>query len=127
MPTTIRVLIVDDDESLRVMLDSALSFENDITIVGVVPDAASALVSASQVTPDVVVLDNKMPGLLGIDVLRDLTAIGAGSVIMYSGHLSPAEEARAVALGATVIIKGPDTDVLLNAIRRKGEEAHRRR
>jgi DNA-binding NarL/FixJ family response regulator len=118
MPTTTRVLIVDDDESLRVLLEAALSGEEDITIVGVSSDASSALVRAAQVSPDVVVLDNKMPGLYGIEVLRDLVDMGVPTVIVYTAADLTATEADQVRLlGATVITKGPNTDVLLDAIR----------
>jgi DNA-binding NarL/FixJ family response regulator len=118
MPTTTRVLIVDDDESLRVLLEAALSGEEDITIVGVSADASSALVRAAQVSPDVVVLDNKMPGLYGIEVLRDLVEMGVPSVIVYTAAQLTAEEAeQARLLDATVVMKGPDVDVLLAAIR----------
>ena len=117
VPTSIRVLIVDDDESLRVMLEAALSDEDDITVVGVTADAASALTRVANVTPDVVVLDNRMPGMSGIDVLSDLLAMGVRSVIVYTAHVSAADEETAERLGATVLAKG-NVDDLVRAIRR---------
>ena len=114
----VRVLIVDDDESIREMLDAALKFEDDVAVVGVAPDGEAALALAREHAPDVVVLDHSMPGTGGLDIIPRLTAMGVTSVIMYTGHLTTTEQQEAAARGAIVLTKGPDTDPLVEAIRR---------
>lgn len=114
----VRVLIVDDDESIREMLDAALKYEDDVAVVGVAPDGEAALALARTHAPDVVVLDHSMPGMGGLDIVTRLTSMGVSSVIMYTGHLTPTEQAQASQLGATVLTKGPDTDPLVEAILR---------
>jgi YesN/AraC family two-component response regulator len=65
----IRVLICDDQEvvreGLRVILSSAPSLE----VVGIAQDGAEALELIPQTTPDLVLMDLKMPGMNGIQAL----------------------------------------------------------
>jgi DNA-binding NarL/FixJ family response regulator len=117
MSPPIRVLIVDDDESLLRMLHVILSLEEDIDVVGLAENAVSALALATAARPDVVVLDNQMPGRSGVDVLPDLIAAGVRSVIMHTAHATFADQETARRLGAAIIAKGADITGLLNAIR----------
>jgi DNA-binding NarL/FixJ family response regulator len=117
MTPPIRVLIVDDDDSVRRMLEMLLSMEDDIDVVGLAEDATAALTSAAATAPDVIVLDNRMPGRSGIEVLPDLLATGAVSVIMHTAHASAADQGTALRLGASVVEKGGNVDDLVVAIR----------
>ena len=117
MTPPIRVLIVDDDESVRRMLEVLLSMEDDIDVVGVAEDAAVGVTRAGEMTPDVVVLDNRMPGRSGIEALPDMLATGCGAVIMHTAHASAADQGTALRLGAALIAKGGSIDDLVTAIR----------
>jgi DNA-binding NarL/FixJ family response regulator len=68
----IRVLICDDQEvvreGLRVILNSALGLE----VVGIAHDGAEALELIPQTTPDLVLMDLKMPGMNGIQATRQI-------------------------------------------------------
>lgn len=116
MTPPIRVLIVDDNESVRRLLEVMLSLEDDIDVVGLAEDAASALRFAGHAKPDIV-LDNQMPGRSGIDALPDLMATGVHAVIMHTAHATPADRATAIRLGAAIIAKGGNPDELVAAIR----------
>lgn len=118
MTTRIRVLVVDDDESLRRLLQVVLSLEDDIDVVGMAENAADAVQQAAETVPDVIVLDNHMPGRTGIDVLPDLLGAGAGAIVMYSAHVSPAERQTAARLGVELCPKEGETKDLIEAIRR---------
>ena len=66
----IRVLIADDHPVYRNGLSAALATEPDIEVVGSAPDGASAVEMAAQLTPDVVLMDIRMPATNGIDATR---------------------------------------------------------
>ena len=68
-PSSRRILIVDDDESIRVSLAQALS-TGDSTSVVTAEDATAALARIGEAAPDVVLSDVRMPGLNGIDLLK---------------------------------------------------------
>ncbi|HEY6563326.1 MAG TPA: response regulator, partial [Pirellulaceae bacterium] len=66
------VLVVDDDEGIRIALQRLLSLEG--YAVATAPDGEGALKSAANRFPDLVVLDVMMPGLDGFEVCRRLRA-----------------------------------------------------
>ena len=68
----IRVLIVDDEPLVRSGVRMILEGEHDIEIVGEAADGNEALEQAHALTPDIVLLDIRMPGLDGIETTRRL-------------------------------------------------------
>jgi len=72
----IRVFLVDDQNLIRKGIRSLLSLLPDIQVVGEAVDGAEAVQLIPQASPDVVLLDVRMPGLSGIDVLRSLAVPG---------------------------------------------------
>ena len=75
-----RVLIVDDDTSVRRMLERTLAAEGYATTTAA--DGGAALVAAERSAPDLVVLDVAMPGLDGLAVCRRLRAKGVTTPIL---------------------------------------------
>jgi DNA-binding NarL/FixJ family response regulator len=73
-PARIRVLIADDQELVRYGLRLVLEAESDIHVVGEASDGASAIDAATRHSPDVVLMDVRMPGMGGIDATRMLRA-----------------------------------------------------
>lgn len=63
-----RVLVADDDEAMREIITSTLTPEFDV--IRAVRDGGAALAAATQLLPDVVILDISMPVLNGIEVAR---------------------------------------------------------
>jgi two-component system, OmpR family, response regulator MprA len=75
-----RVLVVDDDSSLRRMLDRSLAAEGfEVTVAA---DGGGALAAAERAAPDVIVLDVTMPGLDGLAVCRRLRSRGLATPIL---------------------------------------------
>lgn len=70
----IRVLLVDDQTLVRQGIRGLLAFTIDIEVVGEAADANEALQQVSALEPDVMLLDVRMPGLSGIEVLKALRA-----------------------------------------------------
>jgi DNA-binding NarL/FixJ family response regulator len=69
-----RVLIVDDSKIVCDGLQQMLINIIDVEIVGQAHNATDAIASISEAKPDVVTLDIRLPGLSGIDVLKDIRA-----------------------------------------------------
>lgn len=68
----IRVLVADDHKLVRQMMRSALSGEDDMSFVGEAENGQRALQMVAQEKPDVLILDMSMPGLTGVQVIREL-------------------------------------------------------
>ena len=74
MPEQVRVLIVDDDDLMRAGLQSVLSSDPSIELVGEAADGDAGVAAARKLRPDVVLMDVRMPGLDGIAATWELTA-----------------------------------------------------
>jgi DNA-binding NarL/FixJ family response regulator len=71
--STIRVAIVDDEALVRTGFSHILNAANDIDVVAVT-DGVGAIETIAQTDPDVVLLDIRMPGKNGLEVLSEVTA-----------------------------------------------------
>jgi len=69
----INVMLVDDQNLVRKGVRSLLELSEEIEVVAEATDGAEAIRMIPQVAPDVVLLDMRMPGLSGLDVLRELS------------------------------------------------------
>jgi DNA-binding NarL/FixJ family response regulator len=70
----IKVLVADDFPLVREGMMSALGRDPRISVVGFAADGTEALERARELQPDVVVLDEGMPGMSGLVVLTQMTA-----------------------------------------------------
>ena len=68
----IKVMLVDDQNLVRKGVRSLLELSEEIEVVAEAADGAEAIRMIPEVQPDVVLLDMRMPGLSGLDVLQDL-------------------------------------------------------
>ncbi|MFM7056406.1 MAG: chemotaxis response regulator protein-glutamate methylesterase [Planctomycetota bacterium] len=69
---TLQVLIVDDSALFRTLLQNVIRELPDVAVCGSVSTGEQALEAIARLAPDAVTLDVEMPGLSGIDVLREL-------------------------------------------------------
>ncbi|MFC1694630.1 response regulator [Pseudomonadota bacterium] len=72
----INVMLVDDQNLVRKGVRSLLELSEEIEVVAEASDGAEAIRMIPEVHPDVVLLDMRMPGLSGLDVLRELSKAG---------------------------------------------------
>lgn len=107
------VLIIDDDEAFRTRLRRAFElrgWEADVAASG-----EEALVRASETGPDLTIVDLRMPGEPGLDVVKDLSEWDATvSIIVLTGYGSIATAIEAVRRGADHYLTKPvDVDQIL--------------
>jgi DNA-binding NarL/FixJ family response regulator len=78
----IRILLVDDQPLLRMGFRLILEGEDDLSIVGEASDGAEAVRRVREFTPDVVLMDVRMPVLDGIEATRAITSSGSFAKII---------------------------------------------
>ncbi len=101
-----RVLIVDDEKNMRWVLGQALSGEG--FEVAEAADGKEALAAVAEQEPDVMVLDHRMPGKDGMEVLRTLRGKGATfPIIMLTAHGNVATAVEAMKAGASEYLTKP--------------------
>ena len=101
-----RVLVIDDEAAIRDSLRMILEYE-DYQFVGAA-SGQEALEIVKRERPDIVLLDIKMPGMDGMEVLRKLRALDEGlPVVMISGHGNTATAVEAIRLGAIDFLDKP--------------------
>ena len=85
MTELVRVLIADDDDLMRAGLKAVLSSDPTIELVGEAADGRAAIEQVRAISPDVVLMDVRMPELDGIAATRELTATApAAKVLMLT-------------------------------------------
>ena len=80
--TPVRVLLVDDDDLMRAGLTAVLSSDETIDVVGEAPDGRAAVERAIELRPDVVLMDERMPGLDGIAATRELLTVSPDAKVV---------------------------------------------
>jgi len=114
----IRLLIVDDHALFRRGLIALLSQDRRFSIVGESENAQAALDAAKQLQPDVILLDNHMPGLTGIAAIGGLKKISPDSfILMLTVSESPDDLAAALRGGAAgYLLKTINTEDLAESV-----------
>ena len=112
-----RVLIVDDEDSVRKSFEKLLAYEKYTTFSAA--DGESALEIVGSELVDLVLLDIKMPGMDGLEVLQKMKDIRSDiPVVIISGHGTIATAVEATKLGAFDFLEKPiDLDRLLLTVR----------
>ena len=114
---TIRILVVDDHQVVREGLRHMLELEADMEVVGEANDAKEALTQLELLSPEVILMDIKMPGVDGIELTRQLKekqpSCNIIMLTLYDEYLTEAIEAGAVGY----LLKDVKREELVRAIR----------
>jgi response regulator NasT len=100
----LRVLVVDDTEHVRTMLVDMLELDG-FDVVGQAASGEEAITAAANTSPQVIVMDYKMPGMDGLSAARAIReANPSQAIIIYTAYLDAKleDEARAVGVAMTV-------------------------
>ncbi|RPF22178.1 response regulator [Myceligenerans xiligouense] len=98
----IRVLVADDHPVVRSGLVGMLTVEADLEVVAEASDGAQAVALAAELTPDVVLMDLRMPVLDGVGATSRIRATGGPPrVVVLTTYDTDADILRAVEAGAT--------------------------
>ena len=105
--TTHRTLIVDDTELIRRMLAQILS-GTEFEVVGVAADGREAVEKFSELSPEFVLMDVMMPGVSGIEAVRQITAYDpTAQVVICSAYGEESVVNEALNAGAIDFIQKP--------------------
>jgi DNA-binding NarL/FixJ family response regulator len=113
--STARILVVDDYEPWRRLVQTTLQKQPELEVVGNVSDGLEAVQQAERLQPDIILLDIGLPTLNGIEAARRIQVVSPTSKILFvSENRSPdiAEEALSTGAGGYVVKSDAGSELL---------------
>ncbi len=112
-----RILVIDDEAAIRDSLRMILEYQGYSVMLAATGAEGAALVERE--APDLVLLDIKMPGMDGLEVLQRLTHLAdVTPIVVMSGHATISTAVEATRLGAFDFVEKPlETERLLVLVR----------
>lgn len=119
---TLRIVLVDDHEVVRVGLRTLIERQKDLQVIGEAGSAREAIEQVGRLRPDVVVLDIRLPGSSGVEACREIKSRWPGvRVIILTSFPDDDVLFDAIAAGADgYVLKQVGSDDLINALQRVG-------
>ncbi|MEW2297036.1 response regulator transcription factor [Streptomyces sp. NPDC006743] len=116
---SIRVLIADDQQMVRQGFTVLLNTQPDIEVIGQAVDGADAVAKVTELAPDVVLMDIRMPEMSGIEATRRVTAETPGTRVLVLTTFDLDEYVyEALCAGASgFLLKDASADQLAEAVR----------
>jgi DNA-binding NarL/FixJ family response regulator len=123
----LQVLVVDDDERFRMAVRTLLETDRRLSVVGEAADGRRAVEAATELSPDVILMDLDMPGIGGLEAIARLARqIASPPVIVLTGANDPRSIERAQSAGAArYVLKSDLADIcgLVIAVGRRDADA----
>jgi two-component system, NarL family, response regulator DesR len=121
MPTTpkIRVVLAEDQRMVLDALATLLELERDIAVVARAQDGTAALAAIREHKPDVFITDIEMPGMNGLDVVREMKGLSAARTLVVTTFARAGYLRRALEVGASgYVLKTKPARELADIVRR---------
>ena len=119
MTTPVRVLVVDDDPLVRAALVMVFGGTDDLVVVGEAADGEQVPDAVAAGSPDVVLMDIRMPHVDGLTATERLRGRGGPEVIVLTTFDGDAEVLRALRAGASgFLVKDTPPAAIVEAVRR---------
>jgi DNA-binding NarL/FixJ family response regulator len=114
-----RILLVDDQELLRMGFRMVLDAQGDLEVVGEAADGREAIAAAATLEPDVILMDVRMPVVDGVEATRAIVASGSPSriIILTTFDLDEYAYAALRAGASGFLLKDAQPTDMLSAIR----------
>jgi DNA-binding NarL/FixJ family response regulator len=115
----VRVLIVDDEEDMRVLVRNLITLANDgLSVAGEASSGAEAVNVWRDVRPEVVLLDQRMPGLSGLDTARAILREDPKQmIVLFSAFMDAEVTSEADELGVHSCVSKRDARQLVADLR----------
>jgi len=115
----LRVLIVDDEEDMRALLQSHIEIANQgLSVAGTAADGDEALRRWREVRPDVVLLDQRMPGRSGLETAEVILRERPNqAVILFTAFLDPDVGQAAERIGVKACVRKDDVRKVILRLR----------
>lgn len=115
---TIRVLLVDDHEVVRVGLRTVLNQEHNLIVAGEAVTAAEAIRQAQKLKPDVILMDIRLPDGSGIDACREILAARPDTRVIFLTSYSDDDSVLAAVLAGAhgYLLKEIDSAAMIQAL-----------
>lgn len=115
----IRVVIADDHTMVRQGLKQILELEDDMVVVAQAPNGEEAIKVVNEYHPDVILMDINMPGMNGLQAIKEMKSTNIASrIIVLTIHEDREYLFKTLQMGAEgYVLKDADPSVLVEAIR----------
>src|SRR5436305_82402 len=101
MPAPVGVFLIDDSPPMREMTRFVIEEDDRLTVVGEAADVPASLELLQGLEADVILLDQSLPRLSGLDAIPLIREQAPGAaILLYTGHLLPGLEQEAIDKGA---------------------------
>ena len=115
---TLRLLIVDDDALVRAGLRAVLGSEPDLEVVGEAGNGIEAKEQATNLEPDLVLMDIRMPDMDGLEATKHIVANGSSRVLILTTFELDEYIYEAMRVGASgFLLKRSSPEELIKAVR----------
>jgi len=113
-----KVLIVDDSMYMRTLIKSALTARGNYEVIGQAGTGSQGIELALELEPDLITMDNILPDMIGVDIVKELRAEGiTAKIIMVSAVGQDFVVEEGMANGAQdYLVKPFSSDVLIERI-----------
>lgn len=111
-----KILLVDDDESIQLLYHE--DFEDEGYIVIPAMNGDEALQKFAQEKPDIIILDIQMPGMNGIEVLRQIKMIDPQIPVILSSAYHEYKQDLGAWASDEYVVKSADLDVLKQTVKK---------